>query len=78
MKAYTIAEAQRNLPDLLEESKKGVVVIHGDLGDVFLVKAEAKPQSKGCKSLSGIKGVDLDVTTKEIVEIIREGRGGPI
>ncbi len=78
MKAYTIAEAQKNLPTLLEESKKGVVVIHGDLGDVFLVKAERKPQIKSGKSLADIKGVDLDITTEEIVEIVREGRGGPI
>lgn len=78
MKAYTIAEAQRNLPALLEESKKGVVVIHGDCGDAFLVKAEVKPQGKIGRSLADIKGVDLDITTEEVVELIREGRGGPI
>ena len=78
MKAYTIAEAQKNLPALLEESKKGMVVIHGDSGDAFLVKAEPKPEIREGKFPAHIKGVDLDITTEEIVEIVREGRGGPI
>ncbi len=78
MKAYTIAEAQKNLPALLEESKKGAVVIHGDFGDAFLLKAEPKSEVRDGKSLAHIKGVDLNITTEEIVEIVREGRGGPI
>ena len=41
MKTYTISEAQRNLPDLLEEAeKKGYVVIYGDVGQAFVVKRQ--------------------------------------
>ena len=79
MKTYTISEAQRNLPTLLEEAeKKGYVVIHGDVGQAFIVKPQMKPplnkpQTEG-KSPLDVKGVDLGLTREEIVDIVREGR----
>ena len=78
MRAYTISEAQENLPALLEEAeKKGYVVIHGDIGQAFIVKPQVrpplKPQTTG-KSPIDVEGVDLGVTTDEIVEIVRKGR----
>jgi hypothetical protein len=78
MKTYTISEAQRNLPTLLEEAeKKGYVVIHGDVGQAFVVKPQVAPplksQTEG-KSPLDVKGVDLGVTTEEIVDIVRESR----
>ena len=78
MKTYTISEAQRNLPALLEEAeKKGYVVIYGDVGQAFVVKRQVttplESHSDG-KSPLDVKGVDLGVTTEEIVEIVRESR----
>ena len=78
MKTYTISEAQQNLPALLEEAeKKGYAVIHGDVGQAFLVKPQVTPPLKSHtdeKSPLDVEGVDLGVTTEEIVEIVRDSR----
>ena len=44
----------------------------------FWLRPSRSPRVRDGKTLADIKGVDLDITTEEIVEIVREGRGGPI
>ena len=74
MKTYTIPEAQKNLPALLREAEqKGYAIIHGDVGQAFIVKPQMKPNTVG-KPLSDIPSVDLGITREEIVEIVRQGR----
>ena len=74
MKTYTISEAQKNLPALLEEAEeKGYAVIQGGVGQAFIVKPPLKPRATG-KSPLDVESVDLGVTTEEIVEIVRQGR----
>ncbi len=78
MKTYTISEAQRNLQALLEEAEeKGYAVIYGSVGQAFIVKPHITPPLKSHtegKSPLDVKGVDIGVTTEEIVDIIRESR----
>ena len=79
MRAYTISEAQENLPALLEEAeKKGYIVIRGDIGQAFIVKPQVRPplepQTTGKSPIDVVDGVDLGITTEEIVEIVRQGR----
>ncbi len=78
MKAYTISEAQKDLPTLLEEAEeKGYAVIQGGVGQAFIVKPQVspplKPRATG-KSPLDVESVNLGVTTEEIVEIVRQGR----
>ena len=78
MKTYTISEAQKNLPALLEEAEeKGYAVIQGGVGQAFIVKPQVRPSLKPRatgKSPLDVESVDLNVTTDEIVEIARQGR----
>lgn len=68
MQTYT--ETQENLSVLLERaSDEGEVRIKRTNGQVFILKPEgAKP------SALDITGIDLGVSTKEIVEFVRQGR----
>lgn len=63
-------ETQENLSVLLERAREqGEVRIKRDDGQVFVLKPEKKK-----RSALDVAGVDLDVSTKEIVEFVREGR----
>ena len=78
MKTYTISEAQKNLPALLEEAeKKGYAVIQGGVGQAFVVKPQVTPSlkpHKTGKSPLDVPAVDLGLTRDEIVEAVRESR----
>ena len=68
MKTYL--ETQENLSVLLERAdEQGEVRIKRDNGQVFVLKPE-----KGKRSAFDVAGIDLGVSTKEIVEFVREGR----
>ena len=70
MKVYTYSEARQNLASLLEIAQRdGAVRIRRRDGRSFLVR----PERSGASPLD-VEGVDLGVTTDEIVAIIREGR----
>ena len=71
MRVYTYSEARQNFASLLETAQKdGAVRIRRKDGSSFVVQ----PESTGASPLD-IEGVDLGVTTDEIVDMIREGRG---
>jgi hypothetical protein len=68
MQTYT--ETQENLSVLLERaSDEGEVRIKRTNGQIFILKPE-----RATRSALDVKGIDLGVSTKEIVEFVREGR----
>ncbi len=70
MKVYTYSEARQNLASLLDQAAEyGEVQIKRRDGQVFVVRIEPRPNSP-----LDVEPVDLDITTEEIVEIVREGR----
>ena len=70
MRVYTYSEARQNLASLLEIAQRdGAVRIRRRDGRCYVVQAEP-----AARSPLDVEGVDLDVTTDEIVNLIREGR----
>ena len=68
MQTYT--ETQENLSVLLERANdEGEVRIKRTNGQVFILKPE-----RAKRSALDIAGIDLGVSTKEIVDFVREGR----
>ena len=68
MQTYT--ETQENLSVLLERANdEGEIRIKRTNGQVFILKPEGAK-----RSALDIAGIDLGVTTEEIVEFVREGR----
>lgn len=70
MKEYSFTEARQHFASILDEAKKeGVVCVKKRDGESFYIKP-AIPK----KSPLDIKGVNLGVSSSEIVDIVREGR----
>ncbi len=70
MREYSFTEARQHFASLLEEAKKeGAVCIKKRDGESFYLKP-VEPK----KSPLDIKGVDLEISSSEIVDIVREGR----
>ena len=66
----TYSETQENLSALLERAREeGEVRIKRTDGQIFILKPE-KPN----RSALDVTGIDLGISTKEIVEFVREGR----
>lgn len=66
----TYPENQESLSALLKEARrKGEVRIQSADGETFILKPE-----KPVRSALDVTGINLNISTKEIVEIIREGR----
>jgi hypothetical protein len=70
MRIYTYSEARRKLASLLERAvKEGEVRIKRRDGQTFVIK----PETRGGSPLD-VEGIDLGITTAEIVEFVQEGR----
>jgi hypothetical protein len=70
MIVYTYSEARQNLATLLEQAdKEGEVRIRRKDGQVFVIR----PQPRADSPLD-VEGVDLEITTDEIIDLVREGR----
>ncbi|PHS25218.1 MAG: prevent-host-death protein [Methylophaga sp.] len=70
MKEYSFTEARQHFASILDEARKeGVVCVKKRDGESFYIKPAIQK-----KSPLDIKGVDLGVSSNEIVDIIREGR----
>ncbi len=66
----TYLETQENLSVLLERAREqGEVRIKRADGQVFVLKPEKRK-----RSAFDVVGIDLGISTKEIVEFVREGR----
>ena len=67
---YTYTDARQNLAKLLDKAAaEGEVRVKRRDGRVFVIRPE-----RNTTSPLDIEGIDLDVTTGEIVQFIAEGR----
>lgn len=70
MRIYTYSEARRKLASLLDRAtEEGEVRIKRRDGQIFVIKPD-----EGKSSPLDVEGVDLGVTSEEIVKIVQEGR----
>lgn len=70
MNTYTYSEARQRLAALLDKAKKeGKVIIKRKDGSIFELKSIAES-----KSPLDVKGVNLKLDKKEIIDILREVR----
>jgi len=70
MREYSFTEARQNFASVLDEAKnEGVVCIKKRDGESFYIKPASSKQSP-----LDVKGVDLGMTSSEIVAAIRECR----
>jgi PHD/YefM family antitoxin component YafN of YafNO toxin-antitoxin module len=70
MREYNFTEARQQFASILDQAKReGAVCIKRKNGEIFYIKpATAKT------SPLDVKGVDLDLSSSQIVDIVREGR----
>jgi len=72
MMVYTYTEARQNLAALLEQAvREGEVKVRRKDGQTFVIRSE-----KRAGSPLDVEGIDLSITTAEIVQFIQEGRRG--
>ncbi len=70
MKVYTYSEARQRLAQVLEQAKEeGEVRIRRRDGQTFILRPEVPHGSP-----LDVEGVDLGVTTDEILGFVQEGR----
>lgn len=70
MREYSFTEARQSFAAILDEAKKeGVVCIKKRDGETFYLR----PAPPG-KSPLDVKGVDLGLSSDEIVDLIKRGR----
>lgn len=70
MKQYNFTEARQNLAFVLDTAKKeGVICLSRRDGDSFYIMP-VKPTT----SPLSVEGVDLGLSSDEIVDLVREGR----
>ena len=76
MRVYNYSEARQNFTTVLNTALKEEVIITRKDGCKFKIISIDRNKDDGKSPLKGIKGVKANITTKELVEIIREGREG--
>ena len=70
MNVYTYTEARQKLAKLLDQAANdGEVRIRRKDGQIFLVKVQRRE-----KSPLDVEGIDLGISTREILECLEEGR----
>jgi len=70
MTVYLIAEAKENLEALLEEARReGEILIQREDGQIFVIRPE-----RSTRSPLDVQGVDLGLSTSDVVQFVREGR----
>ncbi len=70
MREYSFTEARQHFASILDEAKReGAVCIKKRDGEAFYIKPAISK-----KSPLDVKGVDLGISSSEIVDILREGR----
>jgi antitoxin (DNA-binding transcriptional repressor) of toxin-antitoxin stability system len=73
MKIYKYSEARQNFSTVLNTALKEEVIITRRDGNRFKLVSMTK---KSKKSPLDIEGIDTDITTQEIIDVIRECREG--
>jgi antitoxin (DNA-binding transcriptional repressor) of toxin-antitoxin stability system len=76
MRIYNYSEARQNFTTVLNTALKEEVVIRRKDGSRFKIVPIGADKKKGKSPLEGIKGIEANITTSELIEIIREGREG--
>jgi hypothetical protein len=72
MTVYTYSQARQNFASVLDKARsEGEVLIRRKDGQLFVMKPE-----KSKKSPLSVKGIKPFISTKELVEVIREQRSG--
>ena len=69
MKVYSYSEARQNLAQLLDEAQSEEVLIRRKDGTVFSLKSK-----RAKKSPFDVKGIEGDVSAKNILDAVRESR----
>ncbi len=70
MKEYSFTEARQHFASVLDEAKKeGIVCVRKRDGESFYIKPATLK-----KSPLDVKGVDLGITSTEILDAIRQSR----
>ncbi len=70
MNIYTYTEARQNLASILDQAaREGEILIKRRDGQVFVVKLQIEEASP-----LAVAGLDLEISTEEIVSFIQEGR----
>jgi antitoxin (DNA-binding transcriptional repressor) of toxin-antitoxin stability system len=73
VKIYKYSEARQNFSTVLNTALKEEVIITRKDGNKFRLVAITK---KSKKSPLDIEGIDTDITTDEVIDVIRECREG--
>ena len=76
MRVFNYSEARQNLTTVLNIAMKEEVIIRRKDGSRFKIVPLDVSKEKGKSPLEGIQGVKTNVTTQELLDIIREGREG--
>jgi len=70
MGVSTYSKAKQSLASLLEQAaKEGEARIKGKNGQIFVIKPEPKTESP-----LDVEGIDLGITTAEIIQFVHQGR----
>ena len=70
MRIFTFSEARQNFSSVLDRAQaEGEALIRRRDGSLFVIKPVAKPGSP-----LDVDGVDTELSAREIVDIVREGR----
>jgi hypothetical protein len=75
MKVYNYSQARQNFTSVLNTALREEVEIQRKDGSRFKI-VPVIGDRKEKSPLEGIKGIEANVTTAELLEIIREGREG--
>ena len=67
---------RQNFTTVLNTALKEEVVIRRKDGSRFKIVPIDADKKKGKSPLEGITGINADVTTQELLDVIREGREG--
>jgi prevent-host-death family protein len=70
MKTYTYSEARNRLAEVLDESKRGEVIIRRRRGETFAVV----PKTRVRRSPFDVPGVGTGIRRRELLAAIRESR----
>jgi prevent-host-death family protein len=70
LKTYTYSEARNRLAEVLDESKRGEVIIRRRRGETFAVV----PKLRSRRSPFDVPGVGRGITRRELLVAIRESR----
>jgi antitoxin (DNA-binding transcriptional repressor) of toxin-antitoxin stability system len=76
MKIYNYSEARQKFTSVLNTALSEEVIITRKDGSRFKIIPIDNKKTKGHSPLENINGIKANVSTEELVEIIREGREG--